>query len=342
MNITFLLPHLKPSGGVHVSMIFANELSKRGHIVVVAVESKRWTRYFRNLFNYHPLLPKNTKIKIVRVKNFADLADADMFFADSWKVARKLYNLNVTGKKFQYVQHDERMHHGDPKAVEEVYRLPIKKMVNATWLYRIFKEEFNEETEILFNAIDCNLFSPDKRDREPNDKDIRVLMLHHDYEWKGTKYGVEIVQNLKKKYSNVKLVLFGTRQEEAGYPCDEYHYNVFGEDLAKLFANSDIFLGPSIDDSRPLPHRWAMASGCALALYDNVSSDDYAFDGVTALLAEKGNKEDLSKKLEQLIINPELRKKIAASGLDYVRKLPTWEELTDKLENIFKQAILNK
>lgn len=339
MTINFLLPHLKPSGGIHVSMTFAEELSKRGHTVVVAVESKSWTRYFRNLFNGHPLLPKNTRIKLVRVKNFSDLPGADIFFADSWKVARKLYNLNVRGAKFEYVQHDERMYHGDPKAVEEVYRSPIKKMVNATWLYRIFKEEFNEETEILFNAIDCNVFNPNKRDREPSDKDIRVLMLHHDYEWKGTKDGVEIIQNLKEKHPNVKLVLFGTRQGEINYPCDEYHYNVFGENLAKLFANSDIFLGPSIDDSRPLPHRWAMASGSALAIYDNVSADDYAFDGKNAMVAEKKNKEDLSKKLEELITNPELRIKIAQNALEYVRELPTWSELTDKLENIFKREV---
>lgn len=342
MTINFLLPHLKPSGGIHVSMTFAEELSKRGHTVVIAVESKSWTRYFRNLFNRHPLLLKNTGVKVVRVKNFTDLPDADVFFADSWKVARKLHNLNVRGAKFEYVQHDERMHHGDPKAVEEVYRLPIKKMVNATWLYRIFKEEFNEETEILFNAIDCNLFNPNKRDREPNDKDIKVLMLHHDYEWKGAKEGVEIVQNLKKKHPNVKLVLFGTRQGEIGYPCDEYHYNVFGENLAKLFANSDIFLGPSIDDSRPLPHRWAMASGCALVIYDNVSVGDYAFDGENALVAEKGNKDDLLSKVEELIKNPEMRNIIAQNALESVRKFPTWNESTDKLENILKNSVSKK
>ncbi|MGD0976847.1 MAG: glycosyltransferase family 4 protein [Minisyncoccia bacterium] len=342
MTINFLLPHLKPSGGVSVSITFADELSKRGHIVVVAVESRSWTRYFKNLYNNHPLLSKNSKAKLIRVKSFADLPDADIFFADSWKVAKKLYGLSTKGAKFEYVQHDERMYHGDPKTVEEVYRLPLKKMVNATWLYKIFKEEFNEETEILFNAIDCNLFNPNKRDREPNDKYVKVLILHHDYKWKGTKEGVEIVQNLKRKYPELKLILFGTRQGKIDYFCDEYHYNVFGENLAKLFANSDIFLGPSIDDSRPLPHRWAMASGSALSIYDNVSTDDYVLNGTTALIAEKGNKENLSAKLEQLITDPDLRKKIAGNALEYVRQLPTWAELTDKLENIFRRAILNK
>ncbi len=334
MDITFLLPHLKPSGGVNASITFADKLSKRGHRVIVAVESKSPTRYLRNLFNGHPLLPKNTKVKIARVKNFSDLSDADIFLADSWKVARKLNVLDIKAKKFEYIQHDERMYHGDPKAVEEVFRMPLIKIVNATWLKDLFKKEFNYDAEVLFNAVDCDLFHP--RTEPRSDKDIRILVLHHDYEWKGTKEGVEIVQNLKKKYPQIKLILFGTREKKIDYSCDEYHYNMFGEKLAELFRNVDIFLGPSWDEGLTFPPRWAMASGCALVTYDNGSSRDYAFDGDTALVAQRKNKEELSHKLEQVVIDEALRRKISQNGLNYVQSMPTWDELTDKLENILK------
>src|SRR3990167_9339385 len=277
MRINFLLPHLKLSGGIHVVIKFAEELSKRGHDVIVATENKRWTRYIQNLFNNHPLLSKGSNVRILRVKNFSDLPDADIWVADSWKVAEKLYVINTHGAKFQHIQHDERMYHGNPADVERVFRLPIKKFVNATWLYEIFKQEFNQETEILFNAVDCELFNPDKRDRRKDDTTIRVFMLNHDYAWKGTEEGVGIVMALQKKYPNVKLILYGTRARKINIPHDEYHYNAVGKKLAHLFANSDIYLGCSIDDSRPIAHRWAMASGTALAMYDNVSSGDYAF-----------------------------------------------------------------
>lgn len=339
MKIIFLEPHLKLAGGVYVSMTFAEELSRRGHEVIVAVESKSLTRYIRNLFNIHSLLPRHSKVKIVRVKNFSDLPDADIFFADSWKVAAKLFAMNVRGTKFQYVQHDERMYHGDPKDVESVFRLPIKKFVNATWLYDIFKNEFNTETEILFNAIDCDLFNPNKRTRPKDDADIRVLLLHHDYGWKGTRQGADIVRKLQKSNPHVKLILYGTRMKKIDIPCDEYYYNIVGEDLARLFANSDIYLGCSIDDSRPLAHRWAMASGPALVAYDNVSSSDYMVDEETALIANKGDVDDLSKQLERAIRDPQLRKHIANNALTYVRSLPTWKELTDQLEDAFIKAI---
>ncbi|MEK7615662.1 MAG: glycosyltransferase family 4 protein [Patescibacteria group bacterium] len=333
MKINFLLPHLKLSGGVHVVLTFAEELSKRGHDIIVAVESESPTRYIRNLFHGHSLLPSKSRVKIERVKSFAELRDADVFFADSWKVAQKLHALPVSGAKFQYIQHDERMYHGNPADVERVYRLPTRKFVNATWLHEILKKEFNQETEILFNAVDCDLFHPNKRDRENNDASIRVLLLHHDYAWKRTEEGADMVKALQKKYPHIKLILYGTRSKTITTPHDEYHYNVFGKKLAHLFADSDIYLGCSVDDSRPIAHRWAMASGVALAMYDNVSSGDYVTDGTTAMIAKKGDAEDLSQKLEALVANVDLRKKIEANALSYVRSLPTWKELTDKLEH---------
>lgn len=339
MKINFLLPHLKLSGGVYVTMTFAHKLSQRGHDVVIAVESKSPTRYVRNLFTRHPLLPANSKVRIMRVKDFSDLPDGDIYFADSWKVAQKLYPLNIRGVKFQNIQHDERMYHGDPAAVEKVYRLPIKKFVNATWLYDIFKKEFNQETEILFNAVDCDFFNPNKKNRKGNDTDIRVLVLHHDYEWKRTKEGVAIVTALQKRYQNVRLILYGTRVKKIEVPYDEYHYNTTGENLARLFANSDIYLGCSIDDSRPIAHRWAMASGAALAMYDNFSSRDYVLDGETALIAKKGDAGDLARKLGLLIENSSLRRQIIRNALLCVRSLPTWEEMTDKLEKIFLHSL---
>ncbi len=339
MRVNFLLPHLKLSGGISVSTSFAQELSLRGHEVFLVVESKSPTRYIRNLVTTHPLLPSGTKVKIVRVKNFSDLPGEGVFIADSFPVAKKLHAMNVRGGKFHYIQHDERMHHGDARSVEEVYRLPLVKMVNATWLQRLFKEELGLEVALLFNAIDCALFNPDKRNRKHDDADVRIAVLHHDYAWKGTKDGVDIVLALKKKYpeKKIKLILFGTREKHIDYPCDEYHYNAVGIDLATIFANSDIYIGPSSDDSRAILHRWVMASGCAMAIYDNVSVDDYAFHGETTLIAKKGDVDDLFKKTEQLVTDAALRKTIATNALAYVRKLPTWKELTDILENLLKQ-----
>jgi spore maturation protein CgeB len=42
--------------------------------------------------------------------------------------------------------------------------------------------------------------------------------------------------------------------------------------------------------------------------------------------------------LEELIQNPELRKKIAEDGYRQIMSMPTWEEQTTKLEKILQNA----
>ena len=340
MRINFLLPHLKPSGGVNAVLSFAHEMSERGHGVIVSIENKSLSRYYRNILNSHPLLPKKSKVKIVHAKTISDLPDADILFADSWTRAEKLHELDKKGLKFEYIQHDERMYHGDPEKVDRVYCLPLIKIVNSSWLKELFEKEYHYKAEVLFNAVDCNFFHPLKEKRK--DDDIRILLLHHDYEWKGTKEGVEIISDLKKKYPNIKLILFGTRMEKIEYSCDEYHYNAFKKNLAELFRGCDIFLGSSWDEGLNFPPRWAMASGCSLVTYDNGSSRDYAFNRETAMVAERKNKDELLQKLEELIVNTELREKISKQGIEYVKKMPTWKELAEKMEKIFLKHLNNK
>ena len=78
-----------------------------------------------------------------------------------------------------------------------------------------------------------------------------------------------------------------------------------------------------------------MACRCALVTYDNGGSRDYAFDGKTALVARRRDKEDLKNKLELLVKDIDLRKKIADNGYEFMQKWPTWEEQAEKLEKIF-------
>jgi glycosyltransferase involved in cell wall biosynthesis len=334
MKITFLLPHLKLSGGAFAPIVFAHRLSLRGHQVTVAVESKSWTRYVHNLFSYHALLPLFSRVRIVRVNDFSELTDGDAFIAVAWQTAKKLHFLNIHARKFYYIQHDERLYHGDPASVEETLRYPLVHIANASWLQSMLKQEFNEEVPLLINAVDCSQFHPSNRTRNTDDDVIKILVLHHDYVWKGTREGVQAVKTLQIKYPKVKLVLFGTREKKIEYTCDEYYFKLHGDSLARLFANTDIFVGSSWDEGLNFPPRWAMASGCAVVTYSNGSSDDYAFDGQTALVAERKNTEDLVRKLELLVVDVALRKQLAKQGMEYVRNMPTWEALTDILEDI--------
>jgi glycosyltransferase involved in cell wall biosynthesis len=357
MKINFLSPHLKISGGVRVLLVYANLLAKMGHDVRVIVQSRNWLRRrAANFLNFKPKWIRNLKIKILRVPDLdeANMSAGDIIVISDWKTALKIEHFpEKLGKKIHFIQHDERMYHGEKDDVDKAFRLPFKKIVVSSWLKEVIERDYGQEAELLLNSVDRNLFYPlsnarlDSRlrgndsgkggDDKGGRETVRILLLHHTYEWKGTKEGVEIVNKLKRKYPGVKLILFGARKEKIEFVCDEYYYDLPQERLAELYSGCDIFLCPSWDEGFGLPSLEAMACKCALVTYDNGGSRDYAFDGETALVAKRRDAVDLESKIEALVKDADLRRKIAGQGYQFVQKMPSWEEQAEKLEKIFKQ-----
>lgn len=342
MKITFLEAQLKINGGRRVIFIYADILTKWGHdVVVVTINSHPLKRWVSSVIDYRPSWMRRYKFKLIRIPNFdaENIPSADIVVADEWKVVDALARLpEKAGVKIHFVQHDERLYHGDREKIDKAYRYPVKKIVIAEWLREMFKRDYGTEVDLVLNSVDKKQFSKQPRIENPND--IRILMLHHTYTWKGTKEGVEVVQRLKDKYPNVKLILFGARKPDVGEILyDEYYFNLPQEKLAWMYSNADIFLCPSWDEGFTLPSIEAMACGCALVTYGTGSARHYAYDGVTAMVAERLNQEDLYRKTELLIKDPVLRDKIAKGGYEFIQKMPTWEDRATELLNIFKKTL---
>ena len=310
---------------------YAHELSLLGHRVTVITNNPiAWRRMLANISKQKPDWMRNYKFDLLRIPEIKEkyLSEADVLMVSSYKNALGVKDFSdKVGRKVYLAQHDERMYHGQPDEVSKAYRSSFKFIAVSTWIKEWLKKDFNQDAELLINTLDKNIFFP--REQERKDDSIRILMLHHTYEWKGTAEGVKIVNELKKKYDNIKLVMYGARQEDV--LCDEYHYKPFGIETAKLFSSCDIFLCPSWDEGFGLPSLEAMACGCAVATYDNGGSRDFAVDGQTALVAERRSMEYLKSKLEILIKDKEQREKISRQGVKFVKTLPDWEEQSERL-----------
>src|SRR3989344_3554168 len=332
IKIIFFVPHLKISGGVSIMVNYANQLAILGYDVKVVVINKVFVRrYLANIFGYKPNWLKNTKFKILRISNVDDIKKSkinpDILIVSASSQAKLVEGF---AKKIVYfVQHDERLYHNNEKDVTYTYKLPYMFLTVSSWLKVMLETEFKQKSHLLLNTIDRKIFYPRKIDKK--DGEIRIIILHHDYEWKGTKEGVKIVEDLKKKYHNIKLIMFGARKDNIENPCDEYYYKPTGDDLAMMYSGCDIYLCPSWDEGFGLTNLESMACGCAVVTYDNGGSRDYAFDNQTALVAERKNVDDLKHKLEMLISDSDLRKKIRKGGINFSKELPTLEDQSKKL-----------
>jgi glycosyltransferase involved in cell wall biosynthesis len=326
------------AGGVRAILTYADRLAAGGHEVEVVVPAKgRGRALWRSLRDVKPDWMPGLRARISWVDRWraGALPDGDAVVATAWQSAAAVAAAPARcGRKFYFVQHYESLYHGEPEVVDVTYRLPLRKIVISTWLRDIMRERFGAEAEILVTPVDPALFhAVPVTVRTPRP---RVLMLHHEYAWKGTADGFEAIARVRCRVPALHLVGFGVNAPRTAAAYDEFHANPPQEELAPLYSGCEIYLCPSWDEGLGMPPMEAMACGAALVTYDNGGCRDYARDDETALVARRRDVADLAAKLERLAVDPALRARIAAAGSAFIRDAFDWGRAVRRLEEILR------
>jgi len=187
LRIPFLCPHLRIAGGVRAILTYADRLAALGHAVTVVVPARGVVRALRRrLAGAGPAWMPGFRARVRWVARWdADaLPDGDALVATAWQSAPVAAAAPARcGAGFYLVQHYESLYHGVPDTVDATYRLPLRKLVISTWLRDVMRERFGSDAEVLVTPVDLELFRPGPLAvQSPRP---RVLMLHHEYPWKG-------------------------------------------------------------------------------------------------------------------------------------------------------------
>ena len=335
MRVTFLCPHLRIAGGVRAILTYADRLARRGHAVTLVVPGRRrwWGRVKAGerpkwVGDFRPA------IQWVGRWNAAKLPDADVVVATAWQSAPVVAAApERAGRKVYLVQHYESLYHGRADVVDATYRLPLTKIVISTWLRDIMRERFESDAEILVTPVDPKLFH--RVDVRRAAGPPRVLMLQHEYAWKGVADGMEAAARVRAAGQPLRLVGFGVKPPAGLVVYDEFHVNLPQEDLARLYSGVDVYLCPSWDEGLGMPSMEAMACGTSLVTYDNGGSRDYARDGETALVAPRRDVAALSAALRRMVSDDRLRRRLADAGATFVRTAFDWDRAVERLEALF-------
>lgn len=339
MKITFLCPHLRIAGGVRAILTYADRLAGRGHQVEVIVPERPSGRFWRPRRQGQLAWMPGCRAGIHVVPEWipAELPDADAVVATAWQSAPTVAAAPASrGDKFYLVQHYESLYHGEPSVVDATYRLPLRKIVISTWLRDIMRARFASEADVVVTPVDGGLFRVvpvTVTGLRP-----RVLMLHHDYPWKGVVDGLEAVARARARGARLQLVGFGVKTPRDRLPYDEFHPDLPQHDLAALYSGADIYLCPSWDEGLGMPSMEAMACGAALVTYDNGGCRDYAVEGVTALVARRRDVDDLATKLARLVLDTAQRARLAAAGRELITTAFDWDRAVTRMEMILGAA----
>jgi len=334
MKITFCSPHVRVAGGVRAILTYADRLAARGHDVTLLVPARSPLRaLWRNRLGRGPEWMPGLRARVRWTSDWVPerLPDGDALIATAWQSAAPVAAAPARcGRKFYFIQHYESLYHGDAARVDATYTLPLGKIVISTWLAEIMARRFESPAEVIVTPVDPALFH--RVPVEPDGERLRVLMLHHEYEWKGVSDGIEAFTRAKTRHPDLRLVGFGLKAPRRALPYDEFFENLPQARLAWLYSRCPIYCCPSWDEGLGMPAMEAMACGAALSTYDNGGCRDYAIDGQTALVAPRRDVKGLADALSRLAGDGALRARLGRQGRELIATRFDWERATVRFE----------
>ena len=363
MKINFIIFSHKLTGGTRVVMELINGLAKRGHEVSLitigkpkelnwidlkaniyyanrTVLEKVFGFLYRKVFGFQPWPEEETR-KILNIMPEADINVAAISYS-GFAVHRA-----ERGVPFHYSMHYEPLVTEDrdkKKIIEQVFFLPIRKVVNSTWLVDQIRENTGQDVAgLVFPAVDHNIFYQQKRKRPKNKKDrIKVVSLAKYKWWKGTPDALKAIQIVRDSGYDIEFSIFGNFDPKAlSNEVKNIDFNFVGslksEKLAEFYNDADILISTSFFESFPLPQLEAMACGTPVVT-TRFGTEDYAFDGENSLVVEPQKPDDIAKAIIRLIETPELYTKFIENGIKTAKQF-TWENAAEQMEKIFAESL---
>lgn len=351
LTINWILPRPGLSGGIKSNRLIAEAMVRRGHQVnMLYVEGpppvppwwriRRFYRYWKQRYlarnsPKHHLTTSTTNLIPVRHKPIlaTDAPDADITIATWWETAHWIKDWPKSkGAKAYFIRHHE-LHGGDTELVMATYRLPLKKLVIASWLQRLMVENYDDEdTSLIPNGVDWSqfYFIPRSKQSVPT-----VGMLYGVVPWKGAEAAFDAIRQVQKQHPNLRVVSFGSHQikPEHHLPNNfEYYFRPTQDEIPELYRQVDCWLLPSTLEGFGMPGLEAAACGCPVVSTRCGGPEDYVKDGHNGFLVKVNDPEDMAEKITRVVfMDQQSWRQMSLNSASYVKTFD-WDISAELLE----------
>jgi glycosyltransferase involved in cell wall biosynthesis len=231
----------------------------------------------------------------------------------------------------------------------------FKTLTNSSETLKVSLENGlkKDKLKIIPFGVDTNIFKYNPVSKEKNL--FQILSIGYLIERKGFKYLIKSVKEVLKIHDNVNLKIVGTGPLENQIKNlikelkleknVEIISNVSDEKLLELYNSSDIFVLPSVVDSQGNTEGLGVvlleAMACKVpVIASNIGGiPDIVHDRVNGILVPQKDVLELSKSINELIGNEDMRKNLALNGYEMVKAHFSWKQIANDYIKIYTEII---
>lgn len=201
-----------------------------------------------------------------------------------------------------------------------------------------------EKIRIIPNGVDTERFFPTKRKKGQ----IVIGYIGRLVKGKGVNYLIQAFKSIAKIY-DVKLNIVGDGAERTVFenmcktPCLQGKIEFWGaldpKQIPDFFNLIDILVLPSLSEGMPTVVLEAMACGKAVIATDVGATSTLINSEEVGILVQPASHSAISKALEHLILDDELRIQIGKNARKRIEQFYSWQVIADYIEKAYAEAM---
>ena len=194
-------------------------------------------------------------------------------------------------------------------------------------------------------GVDCQMFKPVSKDVSRQHNNIRISFIKHLNPKYGPDYLVKSMALILAKHKNAELIMAGAGEMRNGLIqlakslsiADQINFigPIPHQHVPLLLRQTDIFAMPSNSESFGVAAVEAQAMGIPVVATNVGGIPEVVIHGVTGILVDPKNEQQLADAIMTLIENPELRMKIGKAGRQHVLDKYDWNANVTAMEKLY-------
>ena len=205
----------------------------------------------------------------------------------------------------------------------------------------------DKEVHVVPFGVDCQMFRPTERINMTSA--VTLAFVKHLEAKYGPEYLIRAVSLIVAEYPRTKLLMAGSGElrsqleELTGQLGLTGNVSFLGavehRQVPEVLKNVDIFVMPSIREGFGVAAVEAQAMEIPVVATKVDGIPEVVRDGITGILVEPRNPEQLATAIIELIENPEKRREMGKEGRKYVLSRYRWEDNAALMDDLYKSVL---